>query len=136
MSDAGPDRVARRILIVDDADEARAILAIALRTIAGASVEVADSAEHALALLVTATVDVLVTDFRMSGMSGFELLAALRDRGRWPTCGAVVISGETDPELPRRVRECGAAAFFSKPFSASEVRKSVISLLESSYGMA
>ncbi|MBZ5625273.1 MAG: response regulator [Acidobacteriia bacterium] len=132
MSNVGP----RRILIVDDAGDARAVLAMALRTIAGASVEVAESAEHALALLGMESVDVLVTDIRMSGMSGFELLAALRESGRWPACGALVISGEADPELPRRAREYGAAAFFSKPFSASEVRKSVISLLESSYGMA
>jgi DNA-binding response OmpR family regulator len=136
MSDAGPHRAARRLLIVDDSDEARSILAIALGTIPGARVDVARSAEEALALLAIEPVDVLVTDVRMSGMSGFELLAALRERGRWPTSGALVISGETDPELPRRALEYGAAAFFTKPFSAGEVRKSVISLLGSSYGMA
>ena len=124
----------RRILIVDDAEEARAVLAIALRTIAGAAVEVTDSAERALALLGEDAVDVLVTDIRMGGMTGLELMAALRDRGRWPSAGVVVISGESDPDLPRQALESGAAAFFTKPFSASEVRKSVISLLESSHG--
>jgi CheY-like chemotaxis protein len=132
MSDAGPDRAARRLLIVDDSEEARSVLAIALESIPGARVEVAANAEKALALLGIETVDVLVTDVRMSGMSGFELLTALRERGRWPACGALVISGETDPELPRRALEYGAAAFFSKPFSTGEVRKSVISLLGSS----
>ena len=135
MSDAGPHRAVRRLLIVDDSDEARSILAIALGTIPGARVEVARSAEDALASLAIETVDVLVTDVRMGGMSGFELLATLRERGRWPVSGALVISGETDPELPRRALEYGAAAFFTKPFSAGEVRKSVISLLGSSYGM-
>jgi CheY-like chemotaxis protein len=135
MSDAGPHQAARRLLIVDDADEARAILAIALGTIPGARVEVAGSAEEALARLSIEAVDVLVTDVRMSGMSGFELLAALRERCRWPASGVLVISGETDPELPRRALEYGAAAFFTKPFSAGEVRKSVISLLKSSYDM-
>ena len=136
MQDAEPHRTPRRLLIVDDADEARAILAIALGTIPGARVEVAGSAEDALARLGTEAVDVLVTDVRMSGMSGFELLAALRERGLWPVCGALIISGETDPELPRRALEYGAAAFFTKPFSAGEVRKTVLSLLRSSYGMA
>jgi CheY-like chemotaxis protein len=120
----------RRILIVDDADEARSILAIALQTIADASVEVAASAEDALSLAGAGPVDVLVTDFRMGGMNGLELLAALRERGTWPRRGAVVISGESDPGLRRRALEQGAAAFFSKPFSAGEVRRSVISLLE------
>jgi CheY-like chemotaxis protein len=126
----------RRILIVDDAEEARAVLAIALRTIAGAAVEVADSAERALALLGPDPLDVLVTDMRMGGMSGLELMDVLRERGRWPAAGVVVISGESDPDLPQKARESGAAAFFTKPFSATEVRRSVISLLESSHGKA
>jgi len=120
-----------RLLIVDDSGEARSILAIALSTIPGSQVDVAESAEEALARLDSNPVDVLVTDVRMRGMSGFELLAALRERGRWPVCGALVVSGESDPDLPRRALESGAAAFFSKPFSAGEVRRSVISLLAS-----
>jgi len=127
MSEGG----ARRILIVDDADEARAILAIAMRTIGGATVETADSAETALRVMDGGAVDVLITDFRMSGMSGLELLASLRASGHWPYCGSVLISGETDPDLPRRARDSGASKFFPKPFSAIEIRKFVIALLES-----
>ncbi|MEO8026660.1 MAG: response regulator [Bryobacteraceae bacterium] len=118
-----------RILIVDDSSESRAILAIALRTIPDAIVDVAESGDAALALLGVENVDVLITDVRMTGMSGIELLGALRERGRWPRSGALVISGETDPDLPRRALEAGAAAFFAKPFSAGQVRKSVLSLL-------
>jgi CheY-like chemotaxis protein len=118
-----------RILIVDDVGETRAIVAIALSTIDGVTLEPADSAEDALRIIGDSPVDVLITDFRMSGMNGLELLAALRQRGKWPRCGAVVISGETDPDLPRRAAEAGAAAFFAKPFSAAEVRRRVVSLL-------
>ncbi len=125
-----------RFLIVDDAAEARSILAIALRTIPGATVEVAESAEAALGFLDREAVDVLITDVRMSGMSGFDLLRAIRERGHWPVCGALVVSGETDPELPRQAIECGATAFFRKPFSPGEIRKSVISMLRSSHGTA
>jgi len=125
----------RRILIVDDEEESRAVLAIALRTIDGAAVETADNAEEALRSISGASVDILITDVRMSGMSGLELLTKLRESGCWPSCGAVVISGEADPELPRRALERGAAAFFSKPFSTGAVRKSVISLLEDCHGV-
>jgi len=120
----------RRILIVDDASETREVLAIALRTIGGAVVETAEDPREALRALRASGVDVLITDIRMSGMSGFELLQAVRESGHWPSRGAVVISGETDPDLPRRALECGADLFFSKPFSAGAVRKAVISLLE------
>jgi two-component system chemotaxis response regulator CheY len=126
----------RRILIVDDAVEAREILATALRTIGGSSVETTDNAENALVSISKARVDVLVTDFNMSGMNGLDLLVKLRASGCWPACGAVVISGETDPELPRRALACGAAVFFSKPFSPGAIRRSVISLLGECDGMA
>lgn len=120
-----------RILIVDDALEARSVLAIALSTIPDAQVDVAGSAEEALARMAVEPVDVLVTDICMRGMDGFELLAALRERSRWPVCGALIVSGETALDLPQRALESGAAAFFRKPFSAAEVRKSVQSLLRS-----
>ncbi|HLK69533.1 MAG TPA: response regulator [Bryobacteraceae bacterium] len=130
MTTEGGPPARRRILIVDDAEEARGVLAIALQTVGGATVETTDNAEDALRRMTNERVDVLVTDVRMRGMSGLDLLSRLRESGCRPTCGAVVISGETDPELPRLARACGADAFFSKPFSASAVRKSVISLLE------
>jgi len=120
----------RRILIVDDASETRAILAIALSTVAGVSVETAESAEKALQLIDGGPVDVLITDVRMRGMTGLELLAVLRERGSWPLHGAVVISGETESDLQDRALAAGASAFFTKPFSAAEVRKLVVSLLE------
>ncbi len=123
----------RRILIVDDAEEPRAVLAIALRTISGAAIQVAENAEKALALLGTDFFDVLITDVHLGGMTGLELMSALRERGQWPASGVVVISGESDPDLPQQALESRAAAFFGKPFSASEVRNSVLLLLESNH---
>ena len=124
----------RLILIVDDADEAREVLAIALRTIGGATVETLDNPLDALRRMNKARVDVLVTDIGMRGMSGLDLLTTLHKSGCGPSRGTLVISGETDPELPRRALACGAARFFSKPFSAGAVRKAVISLLEGRNG--
>jgi len=120
----------RRILIVDDAGETRAILSIALGAIAGASVDATDNAEDALQYMTEIPADILITDVRMRGMSGLELLRKLRERRCWPSCGAVVMSGETDPNLPEDALACGADLFFSKPFSAGEIRRSIISLLE------
>ena len=118
-----------RILIVDDDLEARAILAIALSTIPGVTIDPADSAEDALLAIVSQPVDVLITDVRMRGMTGLDLLAAMRERGIWPVYGAIVISGETAADLPQRALASGASAFFTKPYSAAEVRKRVVSLL-------
>jgi DNA-binding NtrC family response regulator len=118
-----------RILIVDDSPEWRGILGIALGTIPGAEVLSAESAEQAFALSESKNIDVLVTDFRMEGISGLDLLNRVREHRRWPVCGAVVISGETDPDLPARAVAEGAAAYFEKPFSPAAIRKCVLSLL-------
>ncbi len=119
-----------RILIVDDSPEWRGILEIAMGTIPLAEILPAESGEQAFSLAESKPVDVVITDFRMTGMTGLDLLARLRDANRWPPRGAVVISGETDPDLPARATNAGAKAYFEKPFSAVAIRKCVLSLLE------
>ncbi len=136
MSNPGARTLTRHVLIVDDDDEPRVVLAIALGTIAGVVVETAKNATDALRIISAQAVDVLVTDFRMPDMSGLELLGALRERELWPMCGTIVISADTDPNLPQRARACGADLFCRKPISAGFVRQSVISLLEESHGKA
>jgi CheY-like chemotaxis protein len=119
-----------RIVIADDSPEWRSILAIAMKTIAGVTVATAESGEQALEMLRDEPADVLLTDVRMGGMSGLELLERLREGGRWPRRGAVVVSGESDPELPARSKALGASEFLQKPFPPSEIRRRVLSLLD------
>lgn len=63
-----------RVLVVDDDDASRAILALSLRR-AGYDVESAGSGGQALALLAGGIFDWLITDCRMRPMNGFELAA-------------------------------------------------------------
>lgn len=123
--------MSRRILIADDSGEWRSILAIALRTIPDTTVLTAQSGEEALQLATEQTVDVLVTDVRMKAMSGLDLLKRLRMAHRWPLRGALVVSGEVAADLHKESLALGAEAFLPKPFSPGELRKRVISLLDS-----
>jgi DNA-binding response OmpR family regulator len=41
----------------------------------------------------------------------------------------LVISGDTDPHTPERVRRLGADAFFTKPYSPGEVREKLEQLI-------
>ncbi len=67
----------RRVLVVDDEENIRLVLRTLLRK-HGYEVEVAPSAEEALALLERFGPDFVIADVRMPGMSGIELLR--RDR--------------------------------------------------------
>ena len=109
-----PQRVARpsRILVVDDEEEVREILAETLEDF-GYAVSTAASGEEALPLLASGQgFDMLITDVRMPGMSGLELAEDVRRR--WPQIKIVVISGYfVPPTAPQR--------FLKKPFHMTEL---------------
>jgi DNA-binding NtrC family response regulator len=111
--------MARRILIVDDEPEVRLALAETLGS--GVDVCVAEDAERALAKVATWTPDVVLTDVRMPGLSGIELLKLLRERA--PNVDVILMSAFDDmPTVVAAMRE-GAADFIAKPLDLHQVRR-------------
>lgn len=105
----------RTALIVDDDPDLRSLLASLLRRI-GFSCAVAPHAAAARFLLETLRPELIITDLRMPGGDGWELLRFCRDRRLGAT--VLIASGETpgaEPEL-----EQTAAGFLAKPFDASQ----------------
>jgi CheY-like chemotaxis protein len=92
----------QRILVVDDEDEVREILAETLQDL-GYVVMTAASGEEALPILGgDHGFDLVISDVRMPGMSGLELAEEIRRR--WPSVKLVLISGYFLPQAtPERV---------------------------------
>lgn len=65
----------------------------------------------------------LITDVRMPGMNGIELLAILRERH--PSLPVIMISGHSDVPVACRAMKMGASDFLSKPFSGDELFEAV-----------
>ena len=109
-----------RILIVDDEEEVREILAETLEDF-GYVVATAASGEEALpALLGDHEIELVITDVRMPGMSGLELAEEIR-RQR-PEVKVVLISGYFLPQaVPQR--------FLKKPFHMKDLASIVRSEL-------
>jgi putative nucleotidyltransferase with HDIG domain len=85
--------------------------------------EFASSAEQALELLAKHPFDVLVTDVRMPGMDGAQLLSEVRDR--YPAIVRIVLSGQCDRDaLFRSVRV--AHQCLNKPCDADALRATVL----------
>jgi signal transduction histidine kinase/AmiR/NasT family two-component response regulator len=106
-----------RVLVVDDETEGREVSRAALVS-AGAEVEVADSAESALATLAERPVDVLVCDIAMPGMDGYALFERVRAH---PEAGvrrlpAVAATAYADDESRARALQAGFQAVVVKPF--------------------
>ncbi len=110
------------VLLVDDEAVAREGLATALRR-DGLEVTTADNGEAALALLRQREYEVLLTDVKMPGMDGLELLR--RAREAWPGMEVLVVTGFATTESAVEAMRAGAFYYVSKPFRLGEVRKLV-----------
>ena len=131
----------RLVLIVEDSEPCAETLQIALESLPGLETMVLQSAVAAMAALQDAGNDVaaLVTDLnihRVAGPNaeslaadGFDLIRQLRAEPRYALLPILLISGDSDPRLPRRALEQGASAFFAKPYSPAAVRRKLEQLL-------
>jgi two-component system cell cycle sensor histidine kinase/response regulator CckA len=115
-----------RILIVEDADDVRAITERILRT-GGYTVAVAASAADAEAIVSAQRIDVVVTDVVMPVMTGTELVERLRtDR---PALKVVFMSGYSNKLVTDDVLAHEYSGFIEKPFTANGLRRKVQELL-------
>jgi CheY-like chemotaxis protein len=114
------------IYLIEDDPDLRAALAASLRD-AGYAVREASDGSQAIGKWSTVQtrvgdlidVDLIITDQRMPGASGIEVLRDLRSRD-WAT-QVVIISAFVDDELRRAAYKLGAAAVLSKPLRIDEL---------------
>jgi CheY-like chemotaxis protein/two-component sensor histidine kinase len=113
------------ILVVDD-DVIVLMNAVAMIEDMGHRVREAGSGQAALDILDTCSVDLLITDYAMPGLSGTELIAeALRRR---PKMKAALVSGYAD--LPDGV---GASlARMAKPYDDADLRRLILTVMDES----
>jgi CheY-like chemotaxis protein len=117
------------VLIVDDVEQCAETLEMALFGLSGVDVMAAESAEKALQVMGKQRVCAIITDLHLPRMSGFDLIRRVRELPGYADIPILVISGDSDPGTPDRIRSLGANAFFPKPYSPSAVRKKLETLL-------
>jgi CheY-like chemotaxis protein len=106
-----------------------ATLEVALSSIEGHVVRTAATGERALDLLSAHQTAIVVTDLHLPGLSGFDLIRAIRSAPEHERMAIVVTSGDADPRTPEVVRMLGADAFFPKPYSPVELRRTLEKLI-------
>lgn len=110
------------IMIVDDEADIRNGLARLVGG-TGARVRVAASGEEALALMAEYESELLLSDIKMRGMSGVELLRALRRHH--PRTGVLLMTGFGTIELAVQCLQLGALHFLTKPFDNEEILETI-----------
>ncbi len=99
------------VLIVDDSPIDRRIASGCVEKM-GAQPEFAQNAEEALRFVQDRMPDVLLTDLVMPGMSGIELVAAVRDRA--PALPVIVMTGKGSEQAAIDALKAGATSYLSK----------------------
>src|SRR5277367_4918796 len=115
----------KQVLIVEDEDKLRRILELQLLD-AGFAVEKAASAEEALPLIDRA--DLILTDFKLPGMTGLEMLQIIRRLNS--QVPVIIMTAYGTVENAVEAMKAGAADFLLKPFSLDQLVAVVSKALE------
>jgi len=116
-----------KILVVEDDADVRQILDRFLAS-RGHQVKVAASAGEALALLAEEPIDLILSDVRMPGMSGLELLREVK--GRDPDVQLVLMSGYSSVRDAVEAIQLGAEDYVEKPIDFRRLDRVVAAVLE------
>ena len=119
----------RTVLIVDDNDMMRKLLAAELARDPRLAVEVAATGAEGLEKAVSANVSVIVLDMILPALSGVQFLDQLKIRR--PDCPSVIaITGATPAAIPDSIIEAPyrgiVSAVFRKPFDHAKLRETVV----------
>jgi DNA-binding response OmpR family regulator len=106
-----------RVLLVEDEPAVRSMLAMYLRQ-EGYDTRDAGDGAAALAMLAQEPAEIVVTDVRMPGMDGLEVLSRVKKAA--PETCVVVMTGYGSEEIAIRAMRCGASNYFKKPINLAE----------------
>ena len=109
----------RTVLVVDDEQSARDLCVEILQT-AGFRTEVAESATRASAILQSGLIDIVLTDVRMPGMSGMELLKIIKNK--YPETDVVIMTGFGSIPAAVEAIKLGAYDYIAKPFKVDDLQ--------------
>ncbi|OGQ85609.1 MAG: histidine kinase [Deltaproteobacteria bacterium RIFOXYD12_FULL_56_24] len=117
----------RRLLVVDDEPIVGKRLHQVFTKI-GFEIETYTDSASALAAIAERTFDVVVTDLKMEGIDGIEVLKRVRRQN--PATQVIIITGYASPDTAELAQQEGVFAFLAKPFRLDELKQMIFSAIE------
>ncbi|OGR13638.1 MAG: hypothetical protein A2277_14345 [Desulfobacterales bacterium RIFOXYA12_FULL_46_15] len=111
-----------RLLLVDDEEGIRKVLKITLES-AGYEVLLAADGETGLDRFIRENPDIVITDIKMPGIDGIELLKRIKNLN--PETEVIMITGHGDMDLAVKSLQHEAADFITKPIDSSDLESAV-----------
>lgn len=125
---APADQPVLRVLYVEDNRINALLFAEALRPYAEIELDIAEDGDIALSLAHDKPPHVLVLDAHLPGMSGFDVLAAMRQIPALAEAPAFMCSADAMPEDLARAKQAGFAGYWTKPIDIVAVTTELLHL--------
>ncbi|RRJ84980.1 chemotaxis response regulator CheY [Aestuariirhabdus litorea] len=119
-----------KILIVDDFSTMRRIIKNLLRDLGFTNTAEADDGQTALPMLQTGGFDFLVTDWNMPGMTGIDLLRAVRADPKLSTLPVLMVTAEAKRDQIIEAAQAGVNGYVVKPFTAQALKEKIEKIFE------
>jgi len=118
----------KRILIVDDEKTILNVLKEGFKKYEDLfKTDTASTAEDAIELIKKNKYSLVISDIRLPGKSGIDVLIELRKNQ--PDAGFIAMTAFSNPEVEEKVKNFGALKYIEKPFSLATLRKIVLNFL-------
>jgi DNA-binding response OmpR family regulator len=111
-----------RILIIEDDAAIREMLRRRLE-LRGFAVEQAVDGESGLAMIRASPPDVVILDYGLPGISGWDVARALRAEPRFATLPVIALTAHAGPAARSEALAAGCTAFFTKPVDMKALEK-------------
>lgn len=119
-----------KILIVDDFSTMRRIIKNLLRDLGFSNTQEADDGLTALPMLKSGDYDFLVTDWNMPGMSGIDLLKAVRADEKLSSLPVLMVTAEAKRDQIIEAAQAGVNGYVVKPFTAAALKEKIEKIFE------
>ena len=110
------------VLVIDDEDVALNVMSQLLNRIGFSEIDTALNGSDGRDLLESKAYGLIICDWNMPVMSGFDLLLAIRADDRFRRIPYILTSIDGSPERVRIARDAGVSAFLLKPFNEAKLR--------------
>jgi two-component system OmpR family response regulator len=116
-----PRKPLERVFCVEDDDDIRRILSLALERIGGMTVELVADPADAIARMVEFAPDLVMLDWMLPGIDGPTLLKVMRQTPALASVPVVFATAKASPRELAELSALGAAGVISKPFAPKEL---------------
>ena len=119
-----------KILVVDDFSTMRRIIKNLLKELGFSNIEEADDGATALPMLKQGNFDFLVTDWNMPGMTGIDLLKAVRADPALVNLPVLMVTAEAKREQIIMAAQAGVNGYVVKPFNGPTLKEKIDKIFE------